>query len=204
MFYFTTSWDDGSKEDLKVSSLLRRLGLKGTFYIPASEKKRGLSDSEIRKLSKNFEIAESKKILEKISRKKIVSFAYPFGSYNKKTVSAVRAAGYRYARTVAEKKFSTPKNPLLAGITLSITNMYASPVRILRRISSYGSFTFLKALKKIADNAKNNDVIHIAGHSWEFGNEEKFERLENIFEYISQKDVKPITNQEILKIKTSK
>lgn len=63
--YFTTSWDDGSVQDLRLAELLTKYGIKGTFYIPInfagkgnklSEYKRRLSDKEIFELSKYHEI----------------------------------------------------------------------------------------------------------------------------------------------------
>ena len=35
----TTSWDDGSIQDLKLGELLMKYGIKGTFYIPRSSKR---------------------------------------------------------------------------------------------------------------------------------------------------------------------
>ena len=218
--FFATSWDDGNKSDLKVAKLLNELNLKGTFYIPIYWKMRSISDSQIKKISKNFEIGshsfshkkmtllneqelefelnESKKILEKIISKKIVSFAYPFGQYNKRTIVAVKKAGYEFARTSTEHNFSKPKNPLAANISLRITDIFVSPIIVLKRMSKYGSFTFLKSFKKIVDNAKKNDIIHIAGHSWEFSNDDIFEKLVDMLTYISKRQVNPITNFEIL------
>lgn len=224
--FFTISWDDGSKWDLKVAKLLQEMNLKGTFYVPIKRGIHGLKDSDIKRLSRKFEIGshtvthprlpflsqknlvfeitESKQILEKLTNKSIMSFAYPFGLYSKRSTDAVKKAGYRFARTTIERNFSSPKNPFLAGITLSITDMYASPLQTLQRIPHYGTLASLSALKKIIDNAKENDVIHIAGHSWEFASKESFSKLVAILEYVSKKRITPITNQEILKIKFSK
>lgn len=54
----TTSWDDGSYLDLRLSSLLDKYGIKGTFYIsPYYEyRERSLTENEIILLSKRGEI----------------------------------------------------------------------------------------------------------------------------------------------------
>ena len=56
----TTSWDDGHKLDLKLAKLLKKYGIRGTFYIsPKNREFREedlLSDEEIIKLDRDFEI----------------------------------------------------------------------------------------------------------------------------------------------------
>jgi peptidoglycan/xylan/chitin deacetylase (PgdA/CDA1 family) len=222
IMFFTTSWDDGNKMDLKVAKLLNELNLKATFYIPIHWQMKSLSNSNVKKISRDFEIGshsfshrriillnkkelefeltESKKILEKITNKEITSFAYPFGWYNEKTIQAVKKAGYNYARTTKEGNFKKPKNLLLASISLGITNTYINPIKIFLRITNYGGIDFLKSIKKIVDTAKKNEIVHIAGHSWEFSDIENFEKLSNILEYISKKKIKPIANADIPRI----
>lgn len=62
---FTTSWDDGSVQDIRLAELLTRYGIKGTFYIPIhfngrgdkfSEYNRRLNEKELIELSKYHEI----------------------------------------------------------------------------------------------------------------------------------------------------
>ena len=61
----TTSWDDGSMLDIRVSELLEKYGIKGTFYIPNDfgkttgkfkAYKRRLNEHEIRQISQYHEI----------------------------------------------------------------------------------------------------------------------------------------------------
>jgi peptidoglycan/xylan/chitin deacetylase (PgdA/CDA1 family) len=56
------------------------------------------------------EIAGSKAWLEEQLGVAIDTFAYPYGSYTQATVAAVRAAGYRTARTVDGGTHATPDN----------------------------------------------------------------------------------------------
>lgn len=121
----TTSWDDGSVLDKKIVRLLRRYGLKGTFYIaPRLAGRPLLSPSDIREIAasgmeigahtlthprlstlclpdKEREIAGSKRELEHITGREITAFCYPKGDYDGETVELVRSAGFRFARTTA-------------------------------------------------------------------------------------------------------
>ena len=63
--YFTSSWDDGSVNDLKLLKLLNKYNIKGTFYVPKefdgkgskfSEYNRQLSDKEIIEIASGQEI----------------------------------------------------------------------------------------------------------------------------------------------------
>lgn len=119
----TTSWDDGDYADLKLADLLRRRGIRGTFYIPIKYVERPLDNSHLRVLaSEGFEIgahglshkllwhlpphevlqevAPCKPILEDIIGSEVRMFCYPRGRYDANVVRAVQNAGYRGARTV--------------------------------------------------------------------------------------------------------
>lgn len=65
--------------------------------------------SELAKLSYENqlkELSDSKKSIETLTNKPVLSIAYPFGSYNENTLKAATAAGYSMAFTV-KKGFST-------------------------------------------------------------------------------------------------
>lgn len=47
------------------------------------------------------ELTESKRILEDIIEKEVISIAYPFGSYNSNTIALTKAAGYEFGVTTA-------------------------------------------------------------------------------------------------------
>jgi len=128
----TTSWDDGHKLDLKLAKLLKKYGIRGTFYIsPKNREFREedfLSDDEIIKLNRDFEIGahtmthprltkiseteafneiiDSKKYLEDLIREEVQCFCYPGGAYNKKIKELVKRAGFIGARTT-ERPFTT-------------------------------------------------------------------------------------------------
>ena len=57
------------------------------------------------------EITESKEKLGKLLDKEIIFFSYPYGRYNKKTIDALRNAGYLGAFTIKRGKVSREDNP---------------------------------------------------------------------------------------------
>lgn len=122
----TTSWDDGHKCDIRLAGLLRKYGVRGTFYVcpethefPAAER---LAPGEIRTLATEFEIGahtmthphlsqldaaaareeivRSKETLEAITGAPVPSFCYPYGDHNQETKRIVREAGFDRARSV--------------------------------------------------------------------------------------------------------
>jgi len=140
----TTSWDDGHKLDLKLAKLLKKYGIRGTFYIAPKNREFGeedlLSDEEIIKLDRDFEIGahtmthprltkvrdqqvfkeivESKKYLENLTKKKIKCFCYPAGKYNQKIKIIIKRVGFCYARTTERFCFKFPDDFFLSGVTL--------------------------------------------------------------------------------------
>ncbi len=106
--------------DLKLAKLLKKYGIRGTFYIsPKNREFREedlLSDDEIIKLNRDFEIRahtmthprltkisereafnkiiDSKKYLEDLIREEVRCFCYPGGDYNKKIKELVKRTGF--------------------------------------------------------------------------------------------------------------
>jgi peptidoglycan/xylan/chitin deacetylase (PgdA/CDA1 family) len=205
----TTSWDDGNKLDLKVARLLDKYNLKGTFYIPIYWRYRNLSDEDIFRQSKKFEIGshglthkmltilnvhevmkellESKKILEKITHQNVKSFSYPYGRFNAETIRYVKKAGYKFARTTEELCIEKPKYPLVAKISLQLSNRFS-------RLFSFKNFMKIKKFywydiaKELFDMAyKYSGVFHIFGHSVEIEKNNKWDVLEDLFNYITSR-----------------
>lgn len=154
----TTSWDDGHKLDMRLARLLKKYGLKATFYIAPEDREfvRGdrLSDQEIKQLSKDFEIGAhtithprltqvdhnsakqeiiaSKKYLEKVIRKPVHCFCYPGGMYDSGHVQMVKNAGFDFARTVGRFNFSLPQDNFEAGTTVHAYRHWSDALKILR------------------------------------------------------------------------
>lgn len=172
----TTSWDDGHKLDLKLALILKKYGIRGTFYIsPKNREFRRedlLTDEEIIKLNEDFEIGahtmthprltkinkeeafneiiDSKKYLEKLLRKEIRCFCYPGGDYNEKIMGLVREAGFYYSRTMKRFELHSARNLLLSGTTLEAhrNSLLTLPVDSLKilTISRFHLLEFIKNL----------------------------------------------------------
>jgi len=222
MAYFTTSWDDGNSLDLKIADLLQEYNLKGTFYIPIKYERKTLKDGQIKRISKNFEIGShgfahkiilllnakdaesevvsSKKILEKIIKKPIISYAYPFGIFNKRAVTYVRKAGYVFARTSQEFSIKVG-DPLMSKITLRASNNFSKflyPEFFHLMIKS--KFKWNNLAKIIFRNCSRHSFFHLMGHSYDLNKENFEEELIDFFDYVRKSDFRPITNSQILKV----
>lgn len=121
-FLMTTSWDDGHPLDLRLAELLAKYGLAGTFYVPRVGQKAVMNASEIRELSKNFEIgghtlehvmvdrlsdseasvqfSGSREWIEQLTGKRCRVFCFPSGKFRNRQLQLVRQAGFEAARTV--------------------------------------------------------------------------------------------------------
>jgi glycosyltransferase involved in cell wall biosynthesis len=139
----TASWDDGHKLDLRLAALLKKYGVKATFYISPEDREfpadQRLTDADIRAIAKDFEIGAhtlthphlaevdeataraeiggSKQRLEKITGRPVRSFCYPYGSYNDTTRAVVAEQGFAYARTV-QRFMVHSKDRLAAGTSV--------------------------------------------------------------------------------------
>lgn len=140
MIYFTSSWDDGSEYDIKLSELLLKHNHRATFYVPIKnlEKRKVLTYTQIRELSNNFEIGahtvnhvylnklsleegkkeieQSKVELELILGKPIYGFCFPGGKFTNDHLEIVYQAGFSYARS--NKNFVTKNRINLLDTTL--------------------------------------------------------------------------------------
>jgi peptidoglycan-N-acetylglucosamine deacetylase len=215
----TTSWDDGHKYDIRLARMLKEHGLKATFYVaPENQefaKQDLLSLPEIRELSQDFEIGAHSMthrrlpaISEQEAANEIIEikvFCYPGGAYTKLHVQLVKSAGYRYARTVARHTF-TVGDPYEAGTSVHVYNhgfgfdlwrtarfVKFQPVKVLRCLEWD---VLAKAMfdRVVAEGG----ICHIWGHSWEIDDHGDWERLENVFHYISANPkVSYVTNGEL-------
>ncbi len=138
--YLTLSIDDGYPGDLRTIEMLKKYGLKATFYVPGLNPERPkLPDAQVREIAQDpdFEvgghtyshtslhvksdavayedIVRGKDWLENVIGKKTVSFCYPQGKFNSRTPGLVEKAGYLGARTCMLNLNSYPKTPFLWG-----------------------------------------------------------------------------------------
>ncbi len=227
----TTSWDDGHILDLKLAKLLKKYDIKGTFYISPENyelsKEKRLSKRKIIELGKDFEIGAhtmthhhltkqtnevsereislSKKWLEKVLNKEVVSFCYPAGKYKKIHKTFVRKHGFKLARTVKRFVFSVGKDPYELGTSIHTYDHWLDAWKLLLFVK-FNPFKFLSVYRKWDKQAvlmfdyvcKNGGVFHLWGHSFEIEEHNDLERLEKVLKHIAHNDgVRYITNGEL-------
>jgi peptidoglycan-N-acetylglucosamine deacetylase len=200
----TTSWDDGHPLDLRIADLLTTHGFAGTFYVPRAnrEGRPVMTTGELRTLGTSFEIGghsidhvpliglaaperdrqlcDGKRRIEDELGRAITGFCYPGGAHDRVVRRAVRAAGFRYARTVTNLSLELPRDRYQLGTTL--------------QLFPHGRLTYLKNFARRGDwrarawpltlclrngslddclehvlrfAARRGGVFHLWGHSWE-------------------------------------
>lgn len=190
----TTSWDDGHKLDLKLAKLLKKYGVKGTFYIAPKNQEWGqkdlLSNNEIIQLGQDFEIGahtmthpslikisekeafqeikDSKIFLEKLINQEVKMFCYPKGLYDKEIKRLVKKAGFIGARTIKPFRTSPPTDFFELGTTNHTVyrNINYSLRLALANNIRFIPFLFTKDWVKIS--CKIFDVVNQHGGIWHF------------------------------------
>ena len=216
----TFSYDDGVVQDIKLIDIFNKYGLKGTFnintglYLPESEERERfygrmkLSEAQKLYIDSGHEVAvhalthpfleqlRDDEVLDEIlsDRKNIENqyktfargMAYPFGTYNKRVIELLKSSGICYSRTVkSTEKFSLPENWLELHPTChhNNSNLMTLAERFVNESPRYQN---------------DNWMFYIWGHSYEFDNNNNWEVVEKLAEYVSFKeDVWYATNIEI-------
>lgn len=219
---FTTSWDDGHPLDLRIADMLAEHGFTGTFYVPRRnvEGRPVMTAPQLRTLDAHFEIGghsidhvrlvdlpprersrqiiDSKRQLEDDLGHPIDGFCYPGGAYDRAVRDAVQAAGYRYARTVANLSLEPPDDRYQLSTTLQMYphsrgllarnfvrgGAWRDRARALGLCVTHPSLAArLERLLRLA--LERGGVFHLWGHSWELDEHglwselERFLRLAN-------------------------
>jgi peptidoglycan-N-acetylglucosamine deacetylase len=201
---FTTSWDDGHPLDLRVAEVLTAHGFAGTFYVPRAnrEGRAVMTTRELCTLGASFEIGghsldhvpltglstverdrqlrDGKRRIEDELGRAITGFCYPGGLHDPTVRAAVRAAGFRYARTVTNLSLEPPRDHFQIDTTLQLYpharitylknfawrghwRARAWPLAICLRDGSLDEC--LEHVLRFA--AARGGVFHLWGHSWE-------------------------------------
>lgn len=217
-----TSWDDGHPSDIRLAELLSRFGLKGTFFLPLknSEGRPVLSPEQIRHVARDFEIGghtldhiyldrlgetevhrqvvECRQRLEDITSKPVQGFCYPGGHVTEAALSAVKSAGFKYARTIENLRFDAGSDIYRMPTTIQFFPhpKYVYCSNYLR----YGAYSarwpafrsvlnargFHERLRSLATEcAHSGGVFHLWGHSWELDEFELWDELESFFSFLT-------------------
>ena len=112
------------------------------------------------------EVGDSRRLLQDWFQQPVRGFCYPFGTFNPTVKEAIRAAGHRYARTVAEyDEVFPPGDPLEFGVSCR----FADPAfwsRYEQAKANNGVFFFWGHSYELLDDAMWADLEHkIAGIS---------------------------------------
>jgi peptidoglycan/xylan/chitin deacetylase (PgdA/CDA1 family) len=216
----TTSWDDGHVLDMRLATLLKKYGIAATFYISPKDREISsidrLTNEQIRELSQDFEIGahtmthpdlraldaaeaqkeivESKKYLENVIQKPIVSFCYPSGLHSPRESVLVQQAGFKLARTVIRFATTIGPDPFALPTTLHAYDHWLDAWRIAV-FARFNPFAFIRyyrhwdvLAKAMFDRvSKTGGIFHLWGHSWEIEKSNNWDRLEEVFMYIGQK-----------------
>lgn len=228
----TTSWDDGHVLDIKLANLLKKYGLKATFYVSPEnhefKKKDLLTAGQIISLGRDFEvgahtmthprlgkigkkesemeITESKKYLEKLTGKKIISFCYPGGDYKPIHTSQLKSAGFKMARTTKRFSINTVKNHYEIPTTIHAYRHWSDIIQIAK-VANFNPQKFIGyylnwdklAIALFDQVLKHGGVFHIWGHSWEVNRNGDWKRLEKVLKYIaSRQNVRYAVNGELI------
>lgn len=242
MLNVTTSWDDGDILDVRLADLLATYKVPGTFYIAKEYRESRLSRKNIIDLSKLHEVGAhtithpdmraltardmqeeintSKTWLEETLGTKIQMFCYPRGFHDDIVVGAVKAAGFRGARTTQLGSISEPKDPFRIDTTLQV---YPFPLRKLSKktyhvrkilepyrqrasalraigVPGHAMLSWVTTAKAAFDAAyKQGQVFHLWGHSWEIEKYGMWSELEEVLQYISNRqDCNYVTNGQLI------
>ena len=161
--------------------------------------------SRIKKEEAEKEIKGSKEYLEKLIGKRVNSFCYPGGNYRKIHTKQVEKAGFVLARTIKTYKFKLGKNHFEMP-----TGFHAYQHMRPWNFASYANYNPFKIIhyyfnwdelaKTVFDSVmRSGGVFHFWGHSWEIDNNNDWERLENVFKYISNREnVDYVINKDLI------
>lgn len=116
------------------------------------------------------ELENSREILRKLTGQKVDKFCYPRGRYNEIVKSAVREAGYTYARTTQ------------VGCTRSGVDPYEveTTVHLYPRHEYEGLDILVYAKQKMDEALAGGGYFHLWLHSWEVDKLGLWEKLEQI------------------------
>lgn len=213
----TFSFDDGVPHDVRLIALFDKLGLKGTFNLNSGAFGTPFQDShyvnaeDVAEIYKNHEVAVhgfdhdwphvlpndrmmheifvDRINLEKASGKFVRGLAYPWGTFNDRTVEVEKLAGIKYARTtLATHGFELPTD----WLRLNPTCHHEDP-QIEAIINNF-----------VNDKPSNQPyyrqgwLFYIWGHAYEYDTEEKWEIIEKkLTKLAGKEDTWYATNIEI-------
>jgi peptidoglycan/xylan/chitin deacetylase (PgdA/CDA1 family) len=197
-----SSWDDGSKEDIKLAEMLEKYGVKSIFFWPVnlekslncSKIKEFLTLKDCEQIAKKHEIGShtvthsyltrielpqaekeiknSRKFWQDLTKQDVDWFCYPRGWANEDLKQLVKKHGYKYAR-----------NTLVGNVSNDHDDPYFidTSVHVGYNREQYGVLTWQEYFVKMYEKAKaENGTFHFWGHSWELTLNKAWNDLERL------------------------
>lgn len=129
----------------------------------------------------SWEIEQSKKELEEITKKEVDSFCYPGGRFDKRVKDYVWAYGFKEARTTLVMNTDFPTDPYEIK-----TSIHIHPDR-----KEYKGKSWIEVGYELLDKViKEGGYFHIFGHSWEIDKYNQWEFLEDFLSELDDKMMK--------------
>ena len=208
----TFSYDDGTKDDLRLAKLLSFNEMKGTFHLSAGwlggthpygygahltpfEVGTALAAHEVSCHTYSHphptkipaeeltaEILEDRRVLEDICGYPIRGMSYPFGDYNVQVKAQLQMLGMRYARTTKD------------------TERFALPADFMEwhPTCHHNNPRLFELLEKFKKSKSALALFYVWGHSYEFTKDNNWQRIEQFCtEAAGDTDVWYATNIEI-------
>lgn len=204
----TMSYDDGGTDDRRLVEIFNKNGIKGTFHLNSArclEATWAVSVDEAIQIYSGHEISchcanhpnmtecsdeqnideilQDRKTFENRCGYVLRGMSYPYGCYNDRVIENCRSAGMVYSRTVCStESFDFPENFLMWHPTAHHNNE-----RLFELLDSF-----------LANDTDELKLMYIWGHSFEFGNDNNWDRIEEFCKKAGGKDdVWYATNIEI-------
>ncbi len=186
---------------LELSAMGMEIGSHGLTHSPLPR------SSDMRR-----ELVESKDKLEQMLGRRVSSFCYPFGKFNRRTALSARAAGYTLARTTVgfstDRRFDRFRMPVtvqFAPNSQFIHLRHAARERNIRGILNWGvRWHFATDLARLSQQTfdyayHESGTFHLWGHSWEIDALGLWGMLSEFCRYIGgRSDVKYVTNSSVV------
>jgi peptidoglycan-N-acetylglucosamine deacetylase len=195
MLKILTSWDDGSRYDIRLAELLLKYNLPAVFFIPTNHE---LGHEELKFIADNFElgghttthpedlkrltppcqfdeIQANKDYLEQFTKYNLRWFAYPGGKGDQTTEEMVRKAGFLYGRGTEVNYWGE----------INILDFKVHTSLFLSKEKNYLDDYFVWFMDRLGGHIMNKGVIHIWGHSADFERDNMWDEVEDLFKFIS-------------------
>ncbi len=167
------------------------------------------------------EIIGSKQWLESLIQESIQVFAFPGGVCTSESIKIIKQSGFIGARTTKLFQINITDS-FLMGVSVCLGPIFSMPknwsLRYKFKVLIYRAFRVLRGViklklpinsifgwKRLVKNVfgcvlKNGGVFHLYGHSWEIEKHNLWNKVEEIFGHIANREnIKYLTNSEAIK-----